>query len=144
MPSIHGVQEKKLFDEVFPEPMGSEYDPFFGGLKPLTGVGPNTPTHTNEHGGKQSDIPYRFDLMPPLATLAVAEVQATGAKKYGDWNWKKIPILDHLNHALMHVFAYMVGDRSEKHLRNAACRILYALELWEEEERKLNESKCSL
>lgn len=95
----------------------------------VQGVGPEAPTVVNECGGKQSHSPFRCDLLPPLATLFVARVLQQGAAKYGEENWRKISIRDHLNHLLVHVCAWLAGDRSDRHLGHAACRALMALEL---------------
>lgn len=95
----------------------------------IPGVGPDAPTVTNEAGGKQSASLYRCDLLPPKATLAVAKVLAYGAQKYGDNNWKKIGVADHLNHAITHIFAELAGDGTDDHLEHAACRIVMALEM---------------
>ncbi len=98
-------------------------------LTPLiAGVGPDAPTITNESGAKQSALPYRCDLLPASATLAVAKVLGHGAAKYGANNWRGIPVEDHLNHALTHIFAHLAGDKSDDHLDHAACRMLMALE----------------
>jgi hypothetical protein len=96
----------------------------------IPGVGPDTPTTTNEAGGKQSVSLYRFDLIPYLALFSEAKVLAEGAKKYGEWNWEKITIQDHLNHALTHIYAFLAGDVSENHLANLACRAHFALDLY--------------
>jgi len=98
----------------------------------IPGVGPETQTVTNAKGGKQSDTPYGLNLIPPLAILAESKVLKTGAEKYGEGNWKRIEIKDHLNHALQHIYAYLAGDRSDNHLANLACRAHFALELEEE------------
>jgi hypothetical protein len=94
----------------------------------IDGVGKEAPTVTNAAGAKQSATLYRADLLPPLATLAVAKVLAEGAAKYGDNNWRKIPTGDHLNHAMIHVLAFLAGDTQDDHLQHAACRLLMALE----------------
>lgn len=96
-----------------------------GGIK---GVGKDAPIATNAAGGKQSATPYRCDLLPPHATLAVAEVLAEGAAKYCANNWHKIAVEDHLNHALAHIFADRAGDTQDAHLEHAACRLLMALD----------------
>ncbi len=83
---------------------------------------------TNGHGGEQSALPYRCDLIPPLATLAVCHVLHGGAAKYGEDNWYAIPARDHINHVITHYLAWLSGDRSEDHLANAGCRALFALE----------------
>lgn len=93
------------------------------------GMSPDSPTCTNEAGGKQSKVPYRCDLLPPRATLAVSRVLEEGSRKYGDDNWRLIAVRDHINHALSHLFAHLAGDRSDDHLEHAACRLLMATEL---------------
>lgn len=94
----------------------------------VEGVGPDAPTVVNESGGKQSDSPYRSDLLPPKASLHVAAILKYGATKYGDNNWRKIALNDHLNHALTHIFAHLAGDIQDDHLGHAACRMMMALE----------------
>lgn len=96
---------------------------------PLSGMAANIDTTTNEQGGKQSDLPYRFDLIPMLAFIAEAGVLYVGAKTYGVGNWKSIPIEDHLNHAMAHIAAYLSGDKQDDHLTHASCRIHFANEL---------------
>jgi hypothetical protein len=86
------------------------------------------PIHTNDQGGKQSDLPIRCDLLPTLALLHVSHILDQGARKYGENNWRKIPRNDHLNHALAHLFGYLASDSQDDHLGHAACRILMALE----------------
>jgi hypothetical protein len=93
----------------------------------LAGVAPDTPTTTNEQGGSQSDIPYRFDLIDAKALFAMAEVLDQGAKKYGEDNWRLIPVKDHLNHLLMHAYAYLAGDTQDDHLSHILCRATFAL-----------------
>lgn len=94
----------------------------------VAGVGKDAPTVVNERGAKQSASPYRCDLLPARAALAVAAVLRHGADKYGDNNWRGIPVADHLNHALTHLFAHLAGDEQDDHLEHAACRLLMALD----------------
>ncbi len=94
----------------------------------IEGVGKDAPTTTNEHGGKQSDSPYRADLLPAHALLAIAAVMKGGADKYGADNWHKIPAEENVNHALVHLFARRAGDTSDDHLEHAATRLLFALD----------------
>lgn len=98
----------------------------------VPGVGPDAPTVVNEAGGKQSHVPYRADLLPPAALLSIAAVLHEGASKYGPNNWRSIPRADHLNHALVHVLAYLSGDRQDDHLLHAGCRLLFAMETIDE------------
>lgn len=94
----------------------------------LPGVSPDEPTHINERGGGQSALPYRADLLPFTALLSISRVLKTGADKYGPDNWRKIDQDDHLNHALVHIMAWLAGDRQDDHLSHAACRMLFAME----------------
>ena len=80
-------------------------------------------------GAKQSATKYRCDLLPPQAILRIADILHQGAEKYGDWNWHRISPGQHLNHALVHIFAMLAGDESDDHIGHAACRLLMALEL---------------
>lgn len=100
----------------------------------ISGVGPDAPITTNASGAKQSATPYRLDLIPPLALLDVAAVLKLGADKYGVDNWRGIPVEDHLNHALVHIYAFLSGDTQDNHLGHAACRLLMA----KEQEQKNN------
>lgn len=95
----------------------------------IEGMGNTVPTYTNETGGKQSDIPYRFDLLPPLSLAKVAKILSQGAVKYGENNWHKIPVKENLNHALAHIVAFLASDNQEDHLRNALCRVFFASEV---------------
>lgn len=88
---------------------------------------PDAPTHTNDQGGSQSLIPVRFDLIDGKAMFEMAKVLHTGAEKYGEENWRHIPINDHLNHGIMHAYAYLAGDRTDEHLSHFLCRATFAL-----------------
>lgn len=89
-------------------------------------VSPDAETTTNDRGGMQSHVPVRFDLIDGKAMFAMAAVLHEGAEKYAPGNWRLIPTRDHLNHALMHIFAYLSGDRTDDHLSHALCRITFA------------------
>lgn len=95
----------------------------------IDGVGPDAPIIVNQYGGKQSRLDYRFDLIDPLTVFALAKVCSQGAAKYGEWNWRRIPVEDNLNHALSHIFAYLAGDVQDEHLEHAFCRLMFALSL---------------
>jgi len=73
--------------------------------------------------------PYRSDLLPPLAMLAVSRTLAEGEAKYPDRLWREQGIGGNLNHALTHLLSYLAGDRAEDHLAHAATRLLFATEL---------------
>jgi hypothetical protein len=99
--------------------------------KTIKGVGKDAPVTTNEHGAKQSALPYRLTLADPNALLQLGKVLMDGAEKYGvsiiGEGWYKISVEDHLDHALNHIFAWKVGDTQEDHLAHAQCRIHMAL-----------------
>lgn len=90
-------------------------------------VSPDAPMTTNEKGGSQSQIDARFDLIDAKAMFEMAKVLDHGAKKYGANNWRNIDLDDHLNHLLMHTFAYLAGDRTDDHLSHILCRATFAL-----------------
>lgn len=94
-----------------------------------TGLAPDAPVTTNEHGGQQSQIEGRFDLIPPVAMFELAKIMEYGARRYAPNNWRKIPIDDHVNHGLSHLFAYLAGDRQDDHLGHALARMAMAVEI---------------
>jgi hypothetical protein len=87
---------------------------------------PHAPTVTNDQGGSQSHIPVRFDLIDAKALFEQAKVLHEGAVKYGEDNWRLISVEDHLNHLIMHAYAYLAGDRTDEHLSHAMCRAMFA------------------
>jgi len=96
-------------------------------MQSVEGVGPDAPTETNENGASQSTAPYAFTSLDPHALFRVAQTAAAGDAKYGVDNWRGIPTIDHLNHALTHIYAHLADDISDDHLAHAACRMLMAL-----------------
>ena len=82
---------------------------------------------TNKDGGKQSEVKYRMDLIPPKVMMTLGNVLNFGEKKYGKDNWKLIPRIDHINHAIIHVFKYLSGDKREDHLGHALTRLAFAV-----------------
>ncbi|PYE51558.1 hypothetical protein HUB98_05975 [Paenibacillus barcinonensis] len=92
----------------------------------VKGVGKDAPTVTNELGGKQSQVLYRFDLLNPAAMFEMTKVLKYGADKYGADNWMNIEVRDHINHMLIHAYAYLAGDTSDEHLSHIMCRAMFA------------------
>lgn len=90
-------------------------------------VSPDAPTTTNERGGSQSLVEVRFDLIDGSAMFEMAKVLHQGAIKYGEDNWRLIEVNDHLNHLLMHTYAYLAGDKTDEHLSHILCRATFAL-----------------
>lgn len=93
-------------------------------LKEVTS--PNAPTTVNDQGGAQSLIKVRFDLVDGPAMFQMAAVLHDGAVKYGEDNWRKIPVADHINHLIMHSYAYLAGETSDAHLSHIMCRSMFA------------------
>lgn len=91
------------------------------------GLSPDAPRETNDQGGTQSMVGTRFDLMHPGAMIRLAQLLKVGAEKYGEDNPSKIPTNDHLNHALLHIYAFLAGNTDDDHLTHALCRVLFAL-----------------
>lgn len=89
-------------------------------------AGADAPTTYNEKGAGKSHVPARFDLVDGKAMFAMAAVLHEGAEKYGADNWRGIDIGDHLNHSIMHAYAYLSGDRSDAHLSHIMCRAMFA------------------
>jgi hypothetical protein len=85
-----------------------------------------SPNATRSKTLPQSELEHRFDLLNPAALYEMTHVLYTGALKYGDENWKNIPVESHLNHLLAHVYAYLSGDVNDHHLANIMCRAMFA------------------
>ena len=99
----------------------------------MFGDDPNAEVVINKNGGKQSAIPVRMDLIPARELLELGKILKRGGEKYGDWNWLKIDVNDHLNHALHHIYAFMNADQETMkyeeaytELTHAFCRLLFA------------------
>lgn len=95
-----------------------------------------TPLVTNVAGGKQSQLNLRLDLIDPNALFRMAAILKLGAEKYGENNWRKIPVNDHINHAVGHLYQHLgisltakVPIIAEDHLGHALCRVMFATAL---------------
>lgn len=99
----------------------------------LLGVAPDEPIVTNSNGGKQSDTPYGFHLLPVQSVFAAAQVAKYGADKYGETfterNYIKIPVEEHINHCIQHLYAYLAGDKQDDHLGHAIVRAMFAFDV---------------
>lgn len=82
---------------------------------------------SNNQGGKQSKLEYRFDLIDTKAIFKLAHVLYAGEIRYGKDNWRKIDVDSHLNHAMSHIYAYLAGDGQDRHLDHAFCRLMMAI-----------------
>jgi hypothetical protein len=79
-------------------------------------------------GATRSSKKPRYDLIEPSFLEGIATVLSEGAAKYGVDNWKRGgPEFagDILNHLIEHLLLWRSGDRSEPHLRNAACNLMF-------------------
>ena len=114
--------------------MGKEY---------ILGVEPDAPVVENDNGGKQSDTPYGFHLLPVSALFDAARVAKYGADKYGETfdkrNYTKIPTIEHLNHAIQHVYAFLAGDTQDDHLGHAIVRLMFAYDVDHRQRRNEND-----
>lgn len=99
----------------------------------IPGLDPDVPVTTNANGDKQSSTPYGFHLLPTSSVFAAAEVAAYGANKYGEdfhnRNYIKIPVEDHINHCIQHLYGYLAGDTSDDHLGHAIVRAMFAYDV---------------
>lgn len=95
----------------------------------LAGIGPDAPKVTNDMGGQQSKLDYRFDLLDPAAMFALASVLHYGVnvRGYPANNWRAISVDENLNHAMMHILAHLQGDTQDQHLEHAFTRMMFAL-----------------
>ena len=59
--------------------------------------------------------------------VAIAKVLKYGADRYEPNNWRLIPQEDHINHALIHIIAHLMGDTQDDHIDHALCRLMMAL-----------------
>lgn len=78
-------------------------------------------------------VKERFDLLPPRALARAAQIRADAAKDHGDqaiqeWIHSTTPD-QHVNKALIHLYMWLQGDRSEDHLGHTLCRAMFAVEL---------------
>ena len=58
--------------------------------------------------------------------IRIAKVLQYGADRYEPNNWRLIPQESHINHALIHLVAHLMGDTQDDHLDHALCRLMMA------------------
>jgi Domain of unknown function (DUF5664) len=82
----------------------------------------------------QSHVAARFDCIDPVVLKLLAECLGYGAKKYYPYSYLRIPVEDHINHALNHINEHrrLSQDKTQKpedelHLVNALARITFAI-----------------
>ena len=69
-----------------------------------------------------------YTILPHRALRLAAELMGKEGKAKGS-TWKEISVKEHLDHAMNHIVLHLEGDRTEKHLVNATCRIMMASEI---------------
>lgn len=70
-----------------------------------------------------------FTSLPIIGLFGVARTAKEGATKYARLNYMKgFPVNDILNHALIHIYMFLAGDRSEPNLEHAAWGLLAAVQ----------------
>lgn len=58
--------------------------------------------------------------------INIAKILQYGADRYEPNNWRLIPQEDHINHALIHIIAHLMGDTQDNHIDHALCRLMMA------------------
>lgn len=58
--------------------------------------------------------------------IEIAKVLEYGAKRYEVNNWRLISQEDHINHALVHLYAFIIGDEQDDHVGHCMCRLMMA------------------
>lgn len=85
-------------------------NPTCGKEELITGRNPDAPEQPT--GTKHDTGKLRFDLIPPEAENAMAEILTVGAAKYGDRNWEKGISNDRLLAAVRrHLNAWQLGEK---------------------------------
>jgi len=81
-----------------------------------------------ENGGVHAHVEGRYDLIPAEALRTLAIVMEEGVRNgREDGNWRMIPCHIHINHALSHLVAVMMGEADEDHLGHALTRLAFAV-----------------
>ena len=116
-------------------------DPFF--LREIIGVY-NTLTFSKNYGVAKAinrialymeneNIDYLFDAISSIEEdvlqrlVRIAKVLQIGADRYEPNNWRLIPQESHINHALIHLVAHLMGDTQDDHIDHALCRLMMAM-----------------
>jgi hypothetical protein len=82
----------------------------------------------------------RFDLIPPLALLRIANHYANGARKYNEWNWSKgMKFSRFYESALRHLVEYALGYENEDHLSAVIFNLMSIIHFQELERKDLND-----
>ena len=74
----------------------------------------------------KDEMTRRIMQLYPNALIQIAKTLEEGVTKYPMNNWRLIPEEDHLNHALIHLYALEEGDTQDDHLGHFLTRIMMA------------------
>lgn len=99
--------------------------------RPRASVGKDAPlADSNFATGavRSADVEHLdFCSSPLLGFLGVLRVAGCGGTKYGRFNYHKgMPVHQTINHAIVHVIRWLLGDRTEPHLAKAAWGLMVA------------------
>ena len=79
-------------------------------------------------------VPFAYHLLPVEGLAKVAAVMRIGEMSgRPDYGWRKVPVMEQVNHAISHLMSYVAGRHDNHHLANAACRVLMALDMDDKE-----------
>lgn len=80
--------------------------------------------------GNKINLIRALQFLDDEPMISIAKVLQEGADRYKPNNWRLIPSESHINHALLHLFAFLAGDTQDNHIAHAMTRIMmgYATE----------------
>lgn len=79
--------------------------------------------------GNDNNLLFAVGKIEPdyyIAMMKISQVLKEGAEKYEVNNWRLIPQEEHINHAMIHLLASLMGDTQDEHLNHALCRLMMA------------------
>ena len=79
--------------------------------------------------GEKKYLVEAIDFREPDSSkvfMIIAKVMKEGAERYEANNWRLIPEEEHINHALIHLLAYMKEDTQDDHYGHFLCRLMMA------------------
>lgn len=98
------------------------------------------PAATVTVGRKDDAAKPRWSLIPWAQLAQVVEVLEHGARKYGDFNWRRVPLASdrYFDAAMRHLVAWRHGERLDPesglpHLAHAICCLLFMMWFDDEE-----------
>ena len=80
----------------------------------------------NDYPQAQEDNEFRY--LSPAWLNEIAIGLTAGAKAHPGETWREIPAKEHAWRAIRHLILFLMGDKEDKHLINAAMRVMMAFE----------------